>query len=94
MHCGKCLTIIRNVKKVMRTDGTEALYHHLKYICANKSSLHPYNGQRRYSVNLVDTLVRRQLQAALFCDAIRSSDISIHAVIQQQDELKQKSEQE
>lgn len=94
MHCGKRLTVTCNVKKVLRANGTVAVYRRLKYICINKSSLHPCNGQRSYSVNLVDNLVRNKLQAALFYDTIFSPDVSNHVVLQQQSELKQKIEQE
>lgn len=93
MHCGKRLTVTRNVKKVLRADGTEAVYHRLKYICINKSSLHPYDGQRRYSVNLVDVLVRRQLQSLLLSNTV-FSDIKVHPAAQRQDELNQEIKQE
>lgn len=85
-RCGKRLTVTRNVKKVPRADGTKAVYHRLKYICINKSSLRPCDGQRSYSVNLVDDLVRRQLQNTLFFDTI-FSDIKAHPAIQRQDKL-------
>lgn len=94
MHCGKRLTVTRNVKRVLRVDGTAAVYHRLKYICINKSSLHPCNGQRSYSVNLVDNLVRRQLQATLFSDTAFSFTVNDHTVVQRQDELKLEIEQE
>lgn len=85
-RCGKRLTVTRNVKKVPRADGTKAVYHRLKYICINKSSLRPCDGQRSYSVNLVDDLVRRQLQNTLFFDTI-FSDIKAHPAIQRQDKF-------
>ena len=93
MHCGKRLTVTRNVKKVPRADGTEAVYHRLKYICINKSSLHPCDGQRSYSVNLVDNLIRKQLQALLCSNAV-FPDVKAHPVVKRQDELKQEIERE
>ena len=60
----------------------------------NKSSLHPCNGQRSYSVNLVDDLVRRQLQVTLFSDSVFSSAVNGHTVVQRLDELKLEVEQE
>lgn len=93
MHCGKRLTITRNIKKVLRADGTTAVYHRLKYICINKSSLHPCDGQRSYSVNLVDDLVRKQLQTLLCSDTV-FPDIKAHPAVQRQDELKLEIEQE
>lgn len=94
MHCGRRLTITCNVKKALRADGTVATYRRLKYICINKSSLHPCNGQRSYSANLVDDLVRRQLQTVLFYDAAFTSDVSDHVVIEHQNELRRKIDQE
>lgn len=94
MHCGKRLTVTRNIKKAMRANGAVAVYRRLKYICINKSSLHPCNGQRSYSVNLVDDMVRRQLQTVLFSDVVLSSAINNHMVVQRLDELKLEIEQE
>lgn len=68
MHCGKRMTITRNVKTRTKQDGTKVTYNRLKYICINKSSFQPCTGQRNYSTGMVDATVLALLQKALFSD--------------------------
>lgn len=39
MHCGKRMTITRNIKTRVKKDGTKVTYDRLKYICINKSPM-------------------------------------------------------
>ena len=66
MHCGKRMTVTRNIKTRIKKDGSKVTYHRLKYICINKSTLHPCDGQRSYSAELIDATVLKLLQTALF----------------------------
>lgn len=69
MHCGKRMTVTRNIKTRIKKDGSKVTYHRLKYICINKSTLHPCDGQRSYSAELIDATVLKLLQAALFSES-------------------------
>lgn len=68
MHCGKRMTITRNVKTRVKKDGTKVTYDRLKYICINKSSFRPCAGQRSYSARAIDAVVLTLLQRELFSD--------------------------
>ena len=69
MHCGKRMTVTRNIKTRIKKDGSKVTYHRLKYICINKSTLHPCDGQRSYSAELIDATVLKLLQTALFSES-------------------------
>lgn len=94
MHCGKRLTTTISVKTRTRKDGSTISYRRLKYICINKSSLHPCDGQRSYSVNLIDTIVLQLLQSSLFSNSYFPLDIETNSAEARQKELQDAIEQE
>lgn len=94
MHCGKRLTTTINIKTYTRKDGSTVSYQRLKYICINKSSLHPCDGQKSYSVNLIDTSVLKLFQLSLFSNTHFSLIPDAHSAVAHQKELQDAVEQE
>lgn len=70
MHCGKRLTVTQNTTTRRRKDGVKMTYRRLKYICINKSSLQPCNGQRSYSVSVIDTMVLKLMEEVLLSEKV------------------------
>ena len=94
MHCGKRLTVTLNKKTRTRKDGSTVTYERLKYICINKSSLHPCEGQRSYTASRIDASVLKLLQSVLFSDNPFLPELDISSAVSQREDLQRAIEQE
>ena len=63
------MTVTHNIKNKDKEGRIKVTYHRLKYICINKSTLHPCDGQRSYSAELIDATVLKLLQTAMFSES-------------------------
>ena len=94
MHCGKRMTVTRNVKTIIHQDGTRTTYPRLNYICINKSSLHPCTGQRSYSAKKIDPVVLSLLSMALFAEINSSPQPGLYKYEVQMTEIQKDIERE